>query len=308
MRLRRKPAEPVRRQRLPSQDLETKPSTFTYRSRRSDGLKTGRQNSPESGPIVARSTNYWAQRLGLVLLLVALLFSAVNVFSLSSKAKVMPLISGQNKAFLRETTVYEQAANEVLASSVWNRNKITVDTGSVSRELTRRFPELATASVTVPLLSHRPLVYIEPAEPALILMARNGAFVVADSGKALLQADNPEALNQPDLPKVNDQSGLRVELTRQALPADDVSFIKTVIAQLRDKQLTIESLSLPTAARQLDVKLAGEPYVIKFNLMATGEARQQAGAFLATHERLQQQNIKPAEYVDVRVSGRAYYK
>jgi hypothetical protein len=66
-------------------------------------------------------------------------------------------------------------------------------------------------------------------------------------------------------------------------------------------------MTLPPATSELDVRVAGQPYFIKFNLQS-GDARQQAGTFLATQSHLQSQNIVPSTYIDVRVDGRSYYK
>lgn len=308
MKFGRRSNEPVRRQRLRSEDLNTKAPSYAYRSRRSDdNLRTGRKTSKEAGAPAKKPANFWLQRVGLIVLSIAVILSLANILSLSSQVKILPMVSGQDKTFLRDQSEYETAANKILSSSVWNKNKITVDSGKLGRELQKQFPELSKVSVTIPMLSHRPLVYIQPAKPSLIIMARNGSFLVSDSGKALVQAESPEALNQPSLPKLSDQSGLRVELNKQALPADDVAFMQTVAAQLKAKQLTIESMNLPPATRELDIKVAGQPYIVKFNLMA-GKARQQVGAYIATMEDLKAKNINPSQYIDVRVVGRAYYK
>lgn len=299
--------EPARRQRLPSGDLAPKPSPFAYRARRSDqSFNVGRQNSADK-PVQRQSqARSLLGRVGLWALLIAIIVSAANVLSLSSRARILPMISGQDRTFLRQESAYEAAANKLLSASVWNHNKLTINSDKLARELQTQFPELESVSVTVPLLSHRPLVYIEPASPALVLMARNGAFVVSSTGKALLQGDSAEALNQPGLPRLNDQSGLHVELNHQALPANDVAFIKEVAAQLKAKQIPVADLSLPPGSRELDVRLVGQPYVIKFNLME--QAREQAGAFIATLDKLKGDNVMPAHYVDVRVPGRVYYQ
>jgi hypothetical protein len=203
--------------------------------------------------------------------------------------------------------VYETAASRLLAQSVWNRNKVTVDTGRLSRELQRQFPELAGVSVTIPLLAHRPLVYIEPSRPTLMLATAHGSFVVDDRGKALARANDSTGFQGLNLPVLTDQSGLKFELNHQALPAPHVSFIQTVAAQLAAKQITIASMTLPAAASQLDVQPVGQPYYIKFNL-ESNDPRGQAGTFLAAIAGLKRQNITPAKYVDVRVAGRAYYQ
>jgi cell division septal protein FtsQ len=315
MRLRRRKPPAIstgRRQRRPA-DPASKRSGMAYRSRRSEEeLNTGRQLSrdPAAG---SRSRSggglgrFVAKRFGLIILLITLLFSAVNVLRLSDQAHVMSLTGSGGDSFLHDKAVYETAADKLLAKSVWNRNKITIDTGAVSKGMLEQFPELSSVSVTLPLLSQRPIVYIQTAQPALILSASNGSYIIDTSGKALLQADKLPNGSDLRLPTVTDQSGLRVTLNHQALTSGDVSFILTVIGQLNARHVAVSAMDLPIGTSELDVHIAGQPYIVKFNLQS-GDARQQAGTFLATQSQLQKQNVTPSQYIDVRVDGRAYYK
>jgi len=311
MRLRRHTANPLtRRQKLSADDLTPPPPAFSYRAQRSEEARgTGRQaqREPTRPSDDKPFGHFWLQRFGLIILLLAVMASAVNILSLSTDAKILPLATDSSRSLLRATAVYENAATQQLSRSIWNRNKITVNTSQLNRQLLSQFPELGSVSVTVPLLAHRPLVYIEPADPALILVTDNGAFVIDATGRALLKGANPAALSQPRLPVITDQSGLSLQLNRQALSADSVSFIQTVVAQLAAKQFTVSGMTLPAAASELDIHLAGQPYFVKFNLQSNN-AKGEAGTFLATITQLHRQNITPSQYVDVRVDGRAYYK
>jgi hypothetical protein len=257
---------------------------------------------PESAHRVGR---FWLQRAGLLILVVAVLVSVVNILSLSGQAKIIRL--GASGQLLRPTADYETAADQILATSVWNRNKITANTGQVSRQLLAHFPELTAASITVPLLAHQPLVYITPAQPRLVLIAADGAFLVSDSGKAVLSAPTPAALNQPKLPTVTDQSGLQAHVNSQVLPSRSVRFIQTVVAELAAKQVAVSGLDLPAGSSELDAHLSGLPYLVKFNLQSD-DARGESGTYLATAAQLHRQSVTPAQYIDVRVTGRAYYK
>jgi hypothetical protein len=311
MRLRRSSRSLNRRQKQPTDDLVPAPSAFAYRASRSgEDRSTGRQASREAVPAsTAPRGRFWLQRLGLIVLLLAITASAINVLSLSTAAKVLPLTTVNSRPLLRPTAVYEAAASHQLASSVWNRNKITIDTAKLNRQLLNQFPELSSVSVTIPLLAHRALVYVEPAQPALVLVTGNGndSFVIDTTGKVVLRAATPAALGQANLPLVNDLSGLSIQPNRQVLAAASVSFIQTVIAQLAAKQTVVSGMTLPPAANELDVQVAGQPYFVKFNLQSDNP-RGEAGTFLATIAQLHRQNITPSQYVDVRVDGRAYYK
>ncbi len=310
--LRRQPKPPALsnspRQRLAAEDSPASPK-FNYRARRSDAeLNIGRQTQREAIKAApSHLKRFMLQRFGLVLLLGALVVCTVNILSLSSEPRILPLTAGDTVPLLHDKAVYQEAASQLLASSIWNRNKITVNTSSMNQQLQARFPELSDVSTTLPLLSKRPIIYIETAKPALILITRDGSFVVGQTGKALLLTANLPAHTSLSLPLVTDQSGLRVKLGSQALSSDDTSFIKTVIAQLSAKRIAVSSMLLPSATSELDVRIADHPYAIKFNL-ESGEARQQVGTFLATQAKLDSQHVVPAQYIDVRVEGRAYYQ
>ncbi len=309
MKLRRKSRPPsARRQRSPASDQQAR-TAFSYRSQRSEQeLNVGRQTSREQTKAQSQAYGrFWLERFGLAVLLVAVVASVVNVLTLSSTAKVVLLNNTGTNSFLHSQSDYETAASRLLAGSILNRNKITIDSGQVSRGLRSQFPELSSVSVTLPLLAHRPLVYIQATQPALILSTANGSFVLDTTGKALLMTTGLSSSDQSSLPTVTDDSGLQVKLNHQILTPDNVSFIQIVAAQLASKQQSVSVLTLPAAASELDVHLVGQPYFVKFNLEAN-DARQQVGTLLATQAQLQKQHITPAQYVDVRVDGRAYYQ
>jgi len=309
MKFRRRAPQLTGRQKLPTDDLAPSPSSFAYRARRSEMQRNmGRQGQRDAAaPVSNRAAHFWLQRFGLIILLVALVASLTNVLSLSNNVRVVPLTDGSDRSLLRPTKIYQAEAAQQLSHSIWNSNKITIDTNSLNRDLLAQFPELSSVSVTVPLLAHRPVVYIEPAQPVLILIAGNGSFVVDSNGRTLSTATSPAALDAPNLPVVDDQNRFDVQLNGQALSADNVSFVQTVVGQLAAKQFTVSTMSLAAGASELDVHLNGQPYFIKFNLQSSNP-RGEVGTFLATVSQLHRQNVTPTQYVDVRVDGRAYYK
>lgn len=277
------------------QIVETERSAPAYRSSRQSEARN--------------VTTLWVQlarRSGVLILGLAIIISVINLLSVSPHAKITPLTSSAaSSSLLRNQAEYQAAADKLLASSLWNRNKITIDTTKVSNQLVAQFPELTSASITLPLFAHRPIVYVQPAQAALVVAADNGAFVIEQNGKALMPSANlPTAHN---LPQIVDQSGLQIKTGRQVLTSDDVGFVQTVITELSAKHVEVSSMVLPATARELDVYVAGQPYFVKFNL-ANNDARQQAGTYLAAAAELQRQHATPAHYVDVRVDGRAYYQ
>jgi hypothetical protein len=254
-----------------------------------------------------RIVRYWRQRLGMFIAGVALIVCVLYTLHLTNQPKVVSLAPNSSAYFLQSTDVYQRAAAKAFGESIFNDNKVTVNSVGIQQRLQREFPELSEVSVTIPLMSHRPIVYIAPTTPSLVLDGTAGSFVLDNNGKALLGTSQVADLEKLGLPTVVDQSGLRVKTGDIALAGTEVSFIQTVVAELKAKGIDIEALTLPTAAYQLDVKPRGVGYYVKFN-MHEPTARQQSGTYLAVKERLASQGVTPGSYIDVRLDGRAYYK
>jgi hypothetical protein len=230
----------------------------------------------------------------------------IYLLLLSPNPKLAVINNSSQQLIIRDQSEYRQGASKLFRGSWLNYSKATIDTHKIRSAMLAKYPELQDVSVTVPFFTARPTVYIVPARPALSLQASNGNFILDSRGKALIRAENvPEGSNL-SVPAVTDQSNARINLNQQALSGESVRFIETVSAQLHAKQ-TISSLTLPSGVNELDVRVKDQPYFIKFNL-ADHTPREQVGTYLATIRELNRQHIVPAQYVDVRVAGRAYYQ
>ena len=287
------------------------PQAFSYHARRAEEeLNTGRAQ-PRDQDIRRREhlVRYWRQRLGMLIALIVIVVCLFNVLLLTSDPRIVPLTDNSTTAsFLHSNATYEHAAQILFNSSLLNGNKITVNTAEVVKQLEAEFPELSDASVTLPLIGHRPIVYISPATPTLMLVTNTQqSFIIDQNGKALIEANKLASVGDLKLPTVNDQSGIVVKPDEVVLPSANISFIQTIGQQLTAQHFTVSSYVLPAAANELDVHLQGQPYFVKFN-MYTNDAKQQAGTFIATAQYLSSKQVTPGQYIDVRVDGRAYYK
>lgn len=301
--------QPRQRQPLHDPAEARRRQAFSYYSSRSDsGTNVGRAapqaERPSSGRLRLKSL---VRRAPTIVAGFIILVCVIDQLGLSSQVKIVPLTTAKSQLFLQNTTVYQQAADKLFAGSIGNRNKVTVNVSGISKSLQQKFPEIASVSVTLPLLGHRPVVYIQPSDPAFILKTSNGSYVLDKSGKALASAIQDVRATHLQLPVVTDQSGLQIYTGQSALSADDTTFIRTVIAELKTQGFAVDKITLPAAAREVDVYITGKSYFIKFN-MQSNDARQQAGTFAAVAKQLAQQGKTPAHYIDVRIDGRAYYK
>ncbi len=235
----------------------------------------------------------------------AILLCFIYVTVLDTNPRVT-VTGNANSPLLKSTETYRQEAEKQLKRSITSRGKLTIDTRKIENELKAVFPELADVAITIPVTGRRPIVDIAPVEPAIVLTGVHGAFVLDYQGLARAKITAQETLDGLKLPKIADDSQLELVLGKAALPADNVSFIVLLMKHFEQASTPVESAKLPTVANELHVRVTGQGYDIKFNLQ--GDARAQAGTYFAVRERLAVERIKPAEYIDVRVEEKAFYK
>ncbi len=307
----KKQAPQSERRRPISGAPQTPSAVFSYHAARSMRPDTLRDiDRPDEATIAARRKRRrsLASNARVVGVTLAVILFAVLDLMLSTTPKVVETGDSSGQIFLRSSATYAAAARQLLSSSAFNHNKVTVDTKQISADMQREFPELTAVNVTLPFVGSQPVIYIQPAAPKLVLATQSsGSLVIDNEGRALISTTQVTGLSKLHLPTVTDQSGLKVKVGESALTAADVSFVAEVVGQLSAKGVTITSLTLPVASSELDVRVSGASYFIKFNLAAT-DARQEAGTYLAVRNYLATHSQTPLAYVDVRVPGRAYYK
>lgn len=283
-------------------------NVFSYRASRSkvqDNLGRGDQ---KTDAIKTRKGRTWVRRTkSTIIALLVLAFVAFNLWLGREPAIVMLGAEGDSRATYRDAAVYQMAAERALSSSVFNTNKITINKAGIEESLKRSFPELSNVSVSLPVVGHKPTLYLQPSTSRLILKTRTSQELVLDTtGKAVASGQIVKSLREAGLPTVQDQSSLDPELGDVVLPSSGITFITEVARQLKAKGLEITDMTLPASGNELQVRIKGAGYYIKFN--TRGDARVEAGSFLALKQYLESQKKVPAEYVDVRVENRAYFK
>jgi hypothetical protein len=293
------PTTPIRRnvQRSPGANV------FSYYAARSPSEVPSRRPEPSERRAVRLE---WLKYTPSILATVALAVCLLYVSTLDATPKIQAVSSQNAQTIARNTAAYEDEAADILGRSIFNRSKLLIRTDKVARELQEAFPELGNVSVILPLVSRRPIIEVQPARAALILTVSSGAFVVDEEGRAVIKANEvPSSVRDP-LPVVQDDSDLPVERGKGVLSKEVVAFIREVSGQLAQKQVAVAALILPATPNELDVRLQGRPYFVKFDLR--GEGRQQTGTFLAVKARLEAEGVTPASYIDVRVTEKAFYK
>ncbi|HEY5550062.1 MAG TPA: hypothetical protein VIK37_02595 [Candidatus Saccharimonadales bacterium] len=238
--------------------------------------------------------------------LVIIIIAAGLIYSLLLRPD--PIMAVSSLAY-RSTDTYIQVTVKALAD-LKNRNKLTFDEAGLEANLKRKFPEISSVSVDLPLFGLKPTIHINVAQPSLILRGAEGTFGAAEQfvidSKGAVVGLKSSLLSVKELPTVTDETGFRASIGRSVLSQGDVNFILTLVAQANKAKVPVASLSLPRLAQQVDLRTTDRNYFIKFYL--GGDALIQSGQFLAARRQFDQSNKQPQQYLDVRVAGKIYYK
>jgi hypothetical protein len=289
-----------RRSRVPGSDR----SVFSYYQNRvipdSDSVKATSEREKKRASQVKR------HHIPMIITLLVIAACFMYILTLSSNPKVI-VVNEQDQAtasLLRSPQVYESAIHKMLESSVFNKSKITVNTTGLARSIQTEFPEVSEAIVSLPLVNRRPVVYLQITQPAFLLTSAQDTYAIDPSGRVIMKGDS--TLPHSDLAKIDDQTGQKPEIGKAFLPASQVKFMQDIQAQLKAKGVSDLSFTLPAIPDEAYLKIAGKSYIVK--LTFSGDPRLQVGTFLAVRQKLETDKVNPAEYIDVRVEDRAYYK
>ncbi len=207
----------------------------------------------------------------------------------------------------RDPKAYQDGVRAIWQKSILSRTKLTVSTDSIESDIKSQFSELSDVQIELPLLGRRPTVILTPVKPSLQLISNNGSFYVDADGKVMARTTDLTQNELKDLPVIRDETGILAEAGKIVIPAAQAQFLSKLHAQLRAQNIDIQSITLPQkAANEADVRITGLPYYVKFSIES--DPRQAVGTYLAAKAKLDGEGVTPAEYIDVRVDEKVFYK
>jgi hypothetical protein len=238
---------------------------------------------------------------------ISLLLVGMSIGYLCSLSTVPQITVDGSQAMLRDQGAIVPRTHSILSSSMLNRTKLTLQDEKIRTELKQSFPEFESIDISTPIFRHRPQITITLARPALLFSSGGSVYLLDTQGRALFDTSRDKtAIDTSGLPLLQDQSTHKIEIGKTALASTQVSYIEEIRRQSEEKDLKIESIMLTGGGGELDVRYVGLGYFVKFNFYE--DARKSTGTFLALKEKLDKDNTKPVEYIDVRIPERAYVK
>ncbi|MBC7764668.1 hypothetical protein H7Y29_03045 [Microbacteriaceae bacterium] len=267
----------------------------------SDVASAGEHRAELKSPRVhAHDLKRHRRRLGLILFGVAIAGLALFVLIYQSIALVhVSSLAPKNI----DTALYQSKIQDYLTLHPFERSRMFLDTEALSVYLqSNGCPELAKVL---------PETRFDGLGASKLTLEFRRAVVTWTSGSQHLYVDeNGVAFTRhyyPDPPvKVVDKTGIQSQNNQVLASNRFLGYIGMIIGSMRQYNYTVTSVTLPEATtRQIAINIKGHSYTIKFSVdRAVGE--QAEDAFRAITY-LDGKGTSP-EYVDVRTSGKAFYK
>lgn len=241
-----------------------------------------------------------AALLAVVVMLFAY-FSSVSSVSLESNASSR-LGAAQSKE-------YEEAILNAFNSHTLFRQSWLADRQAAAAAVQKQFPEIERIS-----LSSRPLSPVIQSEirfrtPVFTWKDASNAPQFVDQHGVLFSKNLDPGKQTADLIAIEDQSGVVLEEGSAVLTQNLIQFVGQLYAkipQLYGKGASVSRVIIPRSTREVQIQVAGQPYLIKFN--TSRDIEEQVGELKALLGFLQANSITPTQYIDLRVAHKAFYK
>ena len=294
---------PAGRERSPVVKVTTS-NNVSFHSSRLSGRDAQAVRNPARSVVSKKYPLLRKLPLKVIALIILVIIGYLSI--LSTTPKLVSVNGTSDFSFYRNKADYQKSAERILGGSIFNRDRITIDTVNIENEIMAEFPELGQVSVSLPVFGRHPVISIVAKQPAMALTSQQGVFVLDANGVAMVRASNARGFDNIKLPIVNDESSLNIEVGKGVLTSQQVEYISVLVQQLNLNKKQVSTVTLPPVINQVQIKLKGFSYFIKFDMQ--NDPRTSAGAFLALSKRLAKDGATPAEYVDVRIEDRAFYR
>ena len=190
-------------------------------------------------------------------------------------------------------------AGQALDAAWTQRNAVTFDEARLSRDMLKLDPSIKSAQASL-RWPHGVSVKVALKLPSLGWTTGNQSYLLDHDGTII----GPLPTGQT-LPVVIDQSNLPVQLGQRVASPQFVSFVKDISTTMASLKLGPTKLTVKDTT--LDLYATTTPgYAILFD--TTRPAIAEAADLQTILQALAAQKKQPAEYIDVRIVGKAYYK
>lgn len=202
-----------------------------------------------------------------------------------------------------DLAMYEQKIHDYLLRRPMERFRFSLNTQALTTYLqAQNMPEVeSVASDIKPNGLGKAILELTFRKPVVAWQTAGVKLYVDALGNSFQRNYLPEPAVQ-----VVDQTGIQSQNNQVLASNRFLGFIGKVVGRMKDNGLTVTELILPAnTTRQVQVRIQDVPYLVKFSV--DRPAGEQAEDAARSVKYISQQGMSP-EYLDVRVSGKAFYR
>lgn len=205
---------------------------------------------------------------------------------------------------------YSQIIEEQVNAHTLLRQSWLLDSQKLSKNVIAEHPEIQS----IDFVSHAPFgstleAHITFRKAVFVWVDGANVTQFVDKDGVLFTSNLDGSLSVAKLVHIEDQSGVVLRPGASVLTGNLVQFVGKIHTQILAAYgagSQIQRIIIPRSTREVDVQVAGAPYLVRFSSQRSIE--EQVGDLKILLTFLQQQNITPASYIDLRLPHKAFYK
>ncbi len=198
------------------------------------------------------------------------------------------------------TSAIARSARQLASHGPLPANLLWLSTQSVSAGLLATYPSLESVHARLQW-PHTLTLEIKERRTALYWQSGGSTYVLDAKGVAIEQATLPVGAVA-----VVDSTNLAVKLKQAVVPPAFVSFVQGLTTKLTLRTgLKLTNLTVGASTSEVEARV-GQGYALKLD--ASRGVDDELGDLKLVLTQLQKLGQTPAQYIDMRVAGRAYYK
>jgi len=235
----------------------------------------------------------------------------VGLFLYQSTIRSVAIASNASTKLSDEQQVsYELSLRQIYRSHTVAGQSWSSDSNAVKQDFLDMYPEVEWVS----LKTHTPFSSTLKADirfrsPVFTWKDASGVRQYVDQNGVLFSKNMDSNINTESLIQIEDKSGVVLKAGSPVLTNNLIAFVgqlHTVVPQIFGNDVKISNVIIPKSTREVQLKVSGKPYVIKFNSFRDIEG--QVGELKGLLKYLDSQKIVPQQYIDLRVEHKAFYK
>jgi len=197
---------------------------------------------------------------------------------------------------------YRTTINEYFDDNPLRKSKLFFNGQDLSNYITSRHPEVQEFTMSSSLIFDDKFI-IETKQAAFVWQSRTQSYLGDFEGVVYATTDGVDASG---LPLLKDQTALEPSLGDKVAPSSSLRYVKAIEEELAAGSLKPEFFSIPVAAREVHLDIAGKPYYVKFSLdrSVVGQISELQKAI----GYIDKNNVPVRDYIDIRTEDKAYYR